>query len=181
MGYTDGQLMKQVAVSFLPSSLGGSALGMVLGYLNINRLSSLMFERLGISRLELTENPIALVILGLIIVLFSYGAEQEAPQTALYGIGSTSKVVTAAAVMKLAGEGEIDLDRPLNSYIPEFSMADDRYALITPRMLLNHTSGIPGSTLNNAMLLGDPDTDNHDRLLERLKTQRLKADPEPSV
>ena len=107
----------------------------------------------------------------------SFGAEQKSPQTDLYGIGSTSKVVTAALVMKLAGEGKIDLDKPLSSYIPEFSMADSRYVLITPRMLLDHTSGIPGGTLNNAMLLGEPNTDNHDRILDRLKTQRLKADP----
>ena len=73
MGYTDGQLMKQVAISFLPSSVGGSILGMLLGYLNINRVSSIMFERLGISRLELTVNPVVLIALGLVIVLLSYG------------------------------------------------------------------------------------------------------------
>ena len=98
-------------------------------------------------------------------------------QTVMYGIGSTSKVVVTAAVMKLAEEGLVDLDAPLTAYIPEFEMADERYVEITPRMLLNHSSGLQGSTLINAMLLGDTDTDNHDHLLERLKTQRLKADP----
>lgn len=98
-------------------------------------------------------------------------------QTVMYGIGSTSKAVTAAAVMKLAEQGKIGLDTPLVSYIPEFEMDDDRYRLITPRMLLDHSSGLPGSTLTNAMLIGDPDTYNHDHLLEALKSQRLKADP----
>lgn len=98
-------------------------------------------------------------------------------QKVMYGIGSTSKVVVTAAVMKLAEEGLVDLDAPLTIYIPEFEMEDERYVEITPRMLLNHSSGIQGSTLINAMLLGDTDTDNHDHLLERLKTQRLKADP----
>lgn len=104
--------------------------------------------------------------------------EQEAQfQELIYGIGSTSKVITAAAVMKLAGEDKIDLDRSLTAYIPEFIMADLRYREITPRMLLNHTSGIQGSTLTNAMLLGDADSYNHDTLLTSLRTQRLKADP----
>lgn len=105
------------------------------------------------------------------------GEMKRSEQSLMYGIGSTSKVVTAAAVMRLFDQGMIDLDAPLTTYIPEFEMADARYAQITPRMLLDHSSGIPGGTLNNAMLLGDNDTSNHDQLLNRLKSQRLKADP----
>lgn len=104
-------------------------------------------------------------------------ADNGEGQEILYGIGSTSKVVTAAAVMKLSEEGRLSLDEPLVTYLPEFEMADERYQLITPRMLLDHSSGIPGGTLVNAMLLGDSDTYNHDNLLRELKTQRLKADP----
>lgn len=99
------------------------------------------------------------------------------PDTFMYGIGSTSKVVTAAAVMKLSEEGRLDLDRPLTEYLSEFEMADSRYKQITPRMLLDHSSGLQGGTLNSAMLLGDHDTENHDMLLTRLKSQRLKAEP----
>ena len=102
---------------------------------------------------------------------------QAAAEPLMYGIGSTSKVVTAAAVMRLAEEGKLDLKKPLITYIPEFEMADERYRRITPEMLLDHSSGLPGSTLNNAMLLGDNDTENHDMLLARLKKQRLKSDP----
>lgn len=102
---------------------------------------------------------------------------QAAAEPLMYGIGSTSKVVTAAAVMRLADEGKLDLKKPLITYIPEFEMADERYRRITPEMLLDHSSGLPGSTLNNAMLLGDSDTENHDLLLARLKKQRLKSDP----
>lgn len=102
---------------------------------------------------------------------------QAAAEPLMYGIGSTSKVVTAAAVMRLADEGKLDLKKTLITYIPEFEMADERYRRITPEMLLDHSSGLPGSTLNNAMLLGDNDTENHDMLLARLKKQRLKSDP----
>lgn len=105
------------------------------------------------------------------------GGEEGPYYNVIYGIGSTSKVVTAAAVMKLSEEGAIDLDEPLITYLPEFEMDDARCRNITPRMLLDHSSGLPGSTLVNAMLLNDPDTYNHDHLLKRLKGQRLKADP----
>ena len=86
-------------------------------------------------------------------------------------------MIVSAAVMKLAGEGKLSLDEPLIRYLPEFAMEDPRYVWITPRMLLNHSSGLQGGTLTNSMLLGDSDTYNHDTLLQKLKTQRLKADP----
>lgn len=95
----------------------------------------------------------------------------------VYGIGSTSKAFTAAALMKLAEDGLIDLDVPLITYIPDFYMEDVRYQDITPRMLLNHSSGLQGSSLSNTLLYGDSDSYHHDTLLAQLRTQRLKADP----
>ena len=95
----------------------------------------------------------------------------------LYGIGSVSKVYTAAAVLNLAEEGKLDLDAPVTDYLPEFTMADARYTDITVRMLLNHSSGLPGSTTANGFLLDDPDTLAADTLLEELSGETLKADP----
>ena len=95
----------------------------------------------------------------------------------LYGIGSVSKVFTAAAVMKLVDDGKLELDEPLITYIPDFVMADARYADITPRMLLSHSSGLMGMTDNNVFLLGDSDPWNHKHLLSLLKPQTLKHRP----
>ncbi|MGL5676914.1 MAG: serine hydrolase domain-containing protein [Cellulosilyticaceae bacterium] len=95
----------------------------------------------------------------------------------VYGIGSVSKMFGTVAVMQLAQEGKIDLDAPLIQYIPEFEMADARYKAITPRMLLNHTSGLLGSSLHDGMLLGDTNDQYTEQVLEGLKSQRLKADP----
>ncbi|MCW3789937.1 beta-lactamase family protein [Paenibacillus sp. LS1] len=95
----------------------------------------------------------------------------------IYGIGSTSKMMLTAAVMKLVDEGKIDLDVPVVNYMPDFKMKDNRYKQITPRMLLNHSSGLLGSSFNNATLYGDNDTYSHDTLLEQLANQNLKADP----
>lgn len=95
----------------------------------------------------------------------------------MYGIGSTSKMFVTAAAMILWDQGLIDLDEPIVSYIPEFSMVDERYKEITPRMLMNHSSGLYGSSLANAFLFDDNSTMAHDTLLEKLSTQRLKAVP----
>ncbi|MRD38727.1 serine hydrolase [Bacillus thuringiensis] len=102
--------------------------------------------------------------------------KQPLTKDTLYGIGSTSKVYTAAAVMKLVDEGKVDLDTPVVRYIPEFKMKDKRYKHITPRMLLNHSSGLQGTTLNNTFLFKDNDTYAHDNFLRQLSTQSLKAD-----
>ncbi|PWW33508.1 MULTISPECIES: serine hydrolase domain-containing protein [Paenibacillus] len=95
----------------------------------------------------------------------------------IYGIGSTSKMVLTTAVMKLVDEGKIDLDLPVVNYIRDFKMKDNRYKQITPRMLLNHSSGLLGSTGSNATLYGDNDTYSHDTFLDQLANQNLKADP----
>ena len=95
----------------------------------------------------------------------------------IYGIGSTSKMMLTAAVMKLVDEGKIDLDVPVVNYMPDFKMKDNRYKQITPRMLLNHSSGLLGTSISNATLYGDNDTYSHDTFLEQLANQNLKADP----
>jgi CubicO group peptidase (beta-lactamase class C family) len=95
----------------------------------------------------------------------------------MYGIGSISKMFTTVAVMQLVDQGKIDLDTPVVQYIPEFTMRDERYKGITPRMLLNHSSGLKGSSITNTYLFEDNDTYTHDTLLRQLSGQTLKADP----
>ena len=67
-----------------------------------------------------------------------------------YGIGSVSKVFTAAAIMQLVDAGKVDLDQPVVKYLPQFTMASSQYRQITVRMLLNHTAGLPGTDVSNA-------------------------------
>lgn len=124
----------------------------------------------------------ALIDHGNITVSGQSGKNDEQGQNPLtkdtmYGIGSTSKMFTTVAVMQLAGQGRIGLDTPVVQYIPEFTMKDERYKQITPRMLLNHSSGLNGSSMTNAFLFEDNDTYAHDTLLRQLAGQSLKADP----
>jgi CubicO group peptidase (beta-lactamase class C family) len=79
--------------------------------------------------------------------------ESGTPATAetIFNIGSCSKTFAAAALMKLVDEGKVQLDEPVTEYLPELKMKDPRYTDITVRMLLNHSSGFPGSTYANNM------------------------------
>ena len=101
----------------------------------------------------------------------------ESSEQHIYGIGSVSKMYATVAVMQLVEEGKVELDGPVTDYIPDFRMADERYKDITVRMLMDHTSGIMGSTQTNGFLYLDNNTANHDELLDNLSKQRLKADP----
>lgn len=103
---------------------------------------------------------------------------QTAPdKNTMYGIGSISKVFATTAVMQLVEKGKINLDSPVTDYVPDFKMADERYKKITVRMLLNHSSGLRGSTFLNAMLFGDNDRSSYEDFLKNLSSQKLKADP----
>ncbi len=55
---------------------------------------------------------------------------------------SMTKLVTATAVMRLAEEGRLHLDAPVTSHVPELAHLNTPVP-ITPRHLLNHTSGLP--------------------------------------
>jgi len=64
------------------------------------------------------------------------------PQSRFF-IASVSKSFTALAIMQLVEAGRIDLDAPVQAYLPEFSLADPyAAAYITVRHLLNQTSGL---------------------------------------
>jgi len=55
-----------------------------------------------------------------------------------WNIGSATKTFVAVVVLQLADEGLIDLDRGIERWMPSLRDADR----ITPRMLLQHTSGL---------------------------------------
>lgn len=71
--------------------------------------------------------------------------------TMMYG-ASFTKSVFAYFVMQLVTDGILDLDKPIQQYLPKplpdyekykDLASDERYKLLTMRMLLNHTTGFP--------------------------------------
>jgi CubicO group peptidase (beta-lactamase class C family) len=69
----------------------------------------------------------------------------------MYGIGSVSKTVATVALMQLVDDGLVSLDEPVATYLPAFRMASPGYRNVTVRMLLDHSSGFPGSAYGSAM------------------------------
>jgi len=67
--------------------------------------------------------------------------DQAVPAKAqtVYRLASVSKPITAVAVMQLVEKGKIDLDRPVQTYVPTFPRKPWE---ITARHLLPHVSGI---------------------------------------
>ena len=69
----------------------------------------------------------------------------EATTDSLFQIGSITKPYTASLVMRFVERGELDLDVPVATYLPEFRVADPTATrTVTLRHLLSHSSGIDG-------------------------------------
>jgi CubicO group peptidase (beta-lactamase class C family) len=71
--------------------------------------------------------------------------KEAVDDTTVFEAASLSKPVFAYAVLKLVDSGKIDLDRPLNQYLPgNYDVGDDpRLSQITARHVLSHTTGFP--------------------------------------
>ncbi len=105
------------------------------------------------------------------VLVKSYGFKNK-PQNALmdtativYG-ASFSKAVFGYLMMKLVEEKVIELDRPLYQYLKQFIANypyfadlknDDRWKLITARMCLSHTTGLPNVKWFNP-ITNEPDS-----------------------
>jgi CubicO group peptidase (beta-lactamase class C family) len=68
----------------------------------------------------------------------------------LFWIASQSKPITAAALMMLVDEGKVNLDDPIEKYLPEFAElkfeGKEPARKVTVRDCLRHTSGMPFSS-----------------------------------
>lgn len=70
--------------------------------------------------------------------------ESRAPVTpdSVFPLGSTSKVITSLALGRLVDEGRIDLDAPIQRYVPSFPPKEPIDRPITARLLAGHLAGL---------------------------------------
>ncbi len=68
----------------------------------------------------------------------------------LFDAGSLTKTLFAYFALKSVDKGQLDLDKPLYQYLtfPDIEY-DERYKLITARMVLSHSSGFPNWRRSN--------------------------------
>jgi CubicO group peptidase (beta-lactamase class C family) len=91
-----------------------------------------------------------------------------ATQETVYRVGSISKLFTATAVMQLAEQGKMDIDKPLQTYLPEFSIKS-RFtdaSPITPRSIMTHHSGLPSELLKGMWTKNPEPFENDVKLLK---------------
>jgi CubicO group peptidase (beta-lactamase class C family) len=89
-------------------------------------------------------------------------------------IGSLSKSVTALAIMQLVEAGKVELDAPVQRYIPWFRVADEEAsAQITVRQLLNQTSGLSTKTGRSFQGNGDTSDGALEKTARKLSTVQL--------
>ena len=83
-----------------------------------------------------------------------YGVESASgdtlTRTSAFRLASLSKAYTAAGILRLCEQGKLDLDGPVQAVMSDFPYAD-----VTPRHLLNHTSGIGDLYLELATVYED--------------------------
>jgi CubicO group peptidase (beta-lactamase class C family) len=90
------------------------------------------------------------------------------PQTP-FPLASVTKSFTSLAIQQLAADGKLNLDTSLQTYLPEFQLADAQAAsTITLRQLMEHTSGISQSE-GTQRYLHDPSTTLSDALAKLAK------------
>jgi CubicO group peptidase (beta-lactamase class C family) len=75
---------------------------------------------------------------------FTFDSGSEIPIDTIFDLASVSKVVaTTSMAMILYERGELDMDMPVRTVVPEFAGEDPRRDEVTFRMLLAHSSGLP--------------------------------------
>jgi CubicO group peptidase (beta-lactamase class C family) len=101
------------------------------------------------------------------VVWTGYYGEQRpgvpASSDTLFNVASITKVVTAETVLRLVDEGKLSLDESMAPHWVDSDVADDpRHELLTPRMVLTHTTGFPNWRFfledNTLRFLNDPGT-----------------------
>jgi len=71
----------------------------------------------------------------------NYEISKENDLNTIFNIGSLSKQFTAAAILTLVQNNQLDLHSPINTYLGKY--ASKRWKKVTVHHLLTHTSGIP--------------------------------------
>ncbi len=88
-------------------------------------------------------------------------SDKKVTSNTIFEAASLSKCVFAYTVLRLYDKGVISLDTPLLHYIGaynRFNPADPRYAKITARMVLRHTTGFPNWGDSILSFLFEPDS-----------------------
>jgi serine beta-lactamase-like protein LACTB, mitochondrial len=101
--------------------------------------------------------------------------ETNTPATAetKFGLGSVSKSLTMVLALRLAEEGLLDLDAPIEKYLPDFPHKNQG---VTIRLIGNHLSGYADS-FGNDHYLSAKRYETTEQILKEFYAEKLAAKP----
>ncbi|MBU0935936.1 MAG: beta-lactamase family protein [Spirochaetes bacterium] len=105
---------------------------------------------------KITGLSMVLVDTDSIIMLEAFGKADRAKDFSvdtISNIGSVSKLFTGLAIMRLVEDGQVDLDAPLSTYVPDFSpltWGPDPDG-VSIRAIMSHQSGLQSDIMNGFM------------------------------
>lgn len=124
------------------------------------------------------KGNVSLVLLdrGRISEQVHYSRGRPVDENSIFGVASVGKWVAAAAIMRLAETGQLDLDAPVSQYLRRWQLPPSEFDNdgVTVRRLLSHTAGITDGLGHDGFAPGIP----VQPLVEHLT---LAADREPNV
>ncbi len=101
----------------------------------------------------------------------------EISEYTTYNAYSVTKTFTALAVLQLAEQGKIIIEKPIKEYFEDFPYSDD----ITIRQLLNHSAGIPNPIpLSWVHLFEEHKYFDMDKFFELIFDKNYKAKSKPN-
>jgi CubicO group peptidase (beta-lactamase class C family) len=99
-----------------------------------------------------------------------YKKKKALDKSSAFQLASSSKPMTAAAIMILKERGKLDYNDPIKKYLPDFP-----YDGITIRMLLQHRSGLPNYEYFMEDYVSDHNTPLDNEAVYRIMTEKKPA------
>jgi len=140
----------RVKLSFVPLSLALLSVPLPpasLAFAQQQRVDFTQLEKVTLEELKETNTPgaaVAAVSGDRLVFAKGFGVaniETGAPVTpdTLFRVGSVTKMFTAAVLVTLAEQGQINLDEPISKYVKGLN---PKLSLVTAYQLMSHTAGM---------------------------------------
>ncbi|MGD0338146.1 MAG: serine hydrolase domain-containing protein [Bacteroidota bacterium] len=116
--------------------------GSFISFLEMDKFLHSQMDSIGLPGLSIAIINDSKIIYHRTLGVTNVETKEKVSEETLFDAGSLSKTPFTYLVMKMVEKGILNLDQPLYTYLPYPDIAyDDRYKLITARMVLCHTSG----------------------------------------
>ncbi len=139
--------MKKIAILMIMSTLLFACSGPKASIEELNQIVSEFYKDVKSAKIPVFQYSVyekEVSIGGVILADSAYNYTQPADESSIFQAASLSKPIFAYIVMKMVDQGEIGLDTPICQYTDMDRFEDkEMAAIITPRMVLKHTTGLP--------------------------------------